>query len=173
MSVYTPQQVGQPYMQPPAQAPIVQQPYGQQPWGQFGQQSLIQQHLVQQHLPSLVSEVSLRCAATAVAAVAEQLRMDPQTLIAAQTHGQIPPHVWGATLAECARRIAPVVHATLVQIAGQGPAGGHGQYGPLGSFGSFGQIPGLFPLGQAGQFPVGLNPLGLNPQFGPVPPLGV
>lgn len=171
MSVYTPQQVGQPHMQQPygqqpyAQPPLTQSPYGQQqPWGR---QSLSQfnQPLAQQgQLPLLVAEVSLRCAATAVTAVVEQLRMDPQILVAVQAQGQIPPsYAWSNVLTECARRIAPVVHNGLAQITGQGQVSSYGQ--------QYGQIPGL-QQDQHSQFR-GQGVFGQQSQFGPLSPLGV
>ncbi|MFE5549487.1 hypothetical protein ACFQ71_37535 [Streptomyces sp. NPDC056534] len=173
MSVYTPQQIGQPQMQQPygqqsgqsGQQPWMSQGQGlgqqgkgqfgqQQPWvqqgqGQFGQQG-------QQQLPVLVTEVSLKCAASALSAVVEQLRMDPQILMGIQSQGQIPPHVFGQVLTECARRIAPVVHMALGQITGQGQGGQMGQFGQFGQ-GHFGQQPWEQQMrgqsGQSGQFP--------------------
>ncbi|MFE2471201.1 hypothetical protein [Streptomyces mirabilis] len=164
MSVYTPQQVGQPQMQQPygqqqayGQPQITPSPYGQQPWGrqglgQFNQQPLARQG--QQQLPLLVTEVSLRCAAPAVTALLEQLRMDPQILMAIQAQGQIPPHAWNNVLTECARRIAPVVHTVLAQITGQGVVGQQPQFG------------------QHGQFQ-GMGGFVQQPQFGPLSPLGM
>ncbi|GGJ56078.1 hypothetical protein [Streptomyces brasiliensis] len=152
MSVYTPQQVGQPQTQQPygqqelpGQPAVTQPLYGQQPWDQFGQQQFAQQ-VLQQQVPLLVTEVSLRCAATAVAAMVEQLRMDPQILMAIQAQGQIPPHAWSSVLTECARRIAPVVHTALTQITGRSPVNGHGPQP------QFGQVPGLQPQIPFGQF---------------------
>jgi len=116
MSVYTPQQAGQPqaqqlYASPQfaAQYPFTQpQPSGQQGFGQ-------------QQLSLLVTEVSLRCAATAVSTVVEQLRMEPLTFLGIQAQSQLPPHAISQVLTECARRIAPVVHTALIQMAGQSP----------------------------------------------------
>ncbi|MDX3071188.1 hypothetical protein [Streptomyces sp. MI02-7b] len=145
MSVYTPQQFGQ-------QQPYAQQ-FGQQAWGQqqpwasqqgLGQQAWGQQHGAfqqygqygngqgQQQLPLLVTEVALRSAATAVSAVVEQMRVDPQIAMGIQAQGQIPPHAWSAVVTECARRVAPVVHAVLAQNC-QGQQGQ--QYGQFGQFG--------------------------------------
>ncbi|MFJ4847189.1 MULTISPECIES: hypothetical protein [unclassified Streptomyces] len=140
MSVYTPQQFGQ-------QQPYAQQ-FGQQSWGQqqpwaaqqgLGQQAWGQQHGAfqqygqygngqqgQQQLPLLVTEVALRSAATAVSAVVEQMRIDPQIVMGIQAQGQIPPHAWSAVVTECARRVAPVVHAVLAQNC-QGQQ--YGQFG--------------------------------------------
>lgn len=169
MSVYTPQQVGQPQMQQPwgqqsGQAPFAQQPWmgqqgmGQQGMGQFGQQQQMQ-------MPVLVTELSLKCAASALSALVEQLRMDPQILMGIQSHGQIPPHAFSQVLIECARRIAPAVHMTLGQITGQGQASQSGQLGQgqpweqqmQGQFGQSGQFPGMgqgsFGQGQFGQQP--------------------
>lgn len=156
MSVYTPQQnLGQQLGQP---AQIGPQPYGQQQFGQqqpqgfgqspYGQSGQFGQFGAQQgqgQLPQLVTELAMRCAATAASAVVEQLRMDPQILMGIQSQGQIPPHAWGNVLVECARKIAPVVHTTLAQIT-QGQLGqqGFGQQGQLGQQG-FGQGQGQFP----------------------------
>ncbi|MFJ4866694.1 hypothetical protein [Streptomyces sp. NPDC088748] len=185
MSVYTPQQVGQPQMQQPwgqqsGQAPFAQQPWmgqqgmGQQGMGQFGQQQLWgqqgqgqfgQQGQQQMQMPVLVTELSLKCAASALSAFVEQLRMDPQILMGIQSHGQIPPHAFSQVLIECARRIAPAVHMTLGQITGQGQASQSGQLGQgqpweqqmQGQFGQSGQFPGMgqgsFSQGQFGQQP--------------------
>ncbi|MFF3399620.1 hypothetical protein ACFYW6_13985 [Streptomyces sp. NPDC002659] len=186
MSVYTPQQIGQPQMQQPyGQQQFGQQPWGQQgmgqqgqgqgqqPWGQqgqsqgqgqFGQQPWGQQGMGQfgmqgqQQLPLLVTELSLRCAATAVTAVVEQLRMDPQILMGIQAQGQIPPHAWSMVLTECARRIAPIVHMALGQITGQGQMSQPGQ-------GQYGQFPGQQPQGQYGQLQ-GQGMFGQQPQYG-------
>lgn len=175
MSVYTPQQIGQPQTQQPYGQQSGQAPYGQQPWmsqgqgqqgqGQFGQQGQVQG---QEQLPVLVTELSLRCAASAVSAVVEQLRMDPQILMGIQSQGQIPPHAFGQVLTECARRIAPVVHMALVQITGQGQSSPSGQQG-LGQFGQqpWDQMRGQ--SGQSGQFPgMGQGSFG-QPQFGQQP----
>ncbi|MFD5110624.1 hypothetical protein [Streptomyces cinereoruber] len=159
MSVYTPQQISQPQSQQPygQQQQMSQQPWGlqgmgQQPWaqqgqgqlGQFGQQhpfGMPQQGMhQQQQLPLLVTELALRCSATAVSAVVEQLRTDPQILMGIQAQGQIPPHALGQVLAECARRIAPVMHTTLAQISGQGQQGQFPGMQPQG--GQFGQLQG-------------------------------
>lgn len=182
MSVYTPQQISQPQAQLPygQQVPGQQQPWGLQAQQLFGQQGLGQfgqgqqqpfgiQMQGQQQLPLLVTEMSLRCAATAVSSVVEQLRMEPQILMAIQAQGQIPPHAWSQVLTECARRIAPVVHTALIQVTGQG------QYGQ-----QFGQFPGQQPQGQsgqfAGQFPgqfFGQGGYGQQPQYGQLSPLGM
>ncbi|MEU1616827.1 hypothetical protein ABZ479_05915 [Streptomyces sp. NPDC005722] len=171
MSVYTPQQYGQ---QP-------QQQYGQQQWqpwaGQqgYGQQGIAQQFMGpqgygqqhfgqpgmgqgQQQLPLMVTELSLRCAATAVNAMVEQVRVDPQIMMGIQSQGQIPPHAWSSVLTECARRIAPVVHSALCQIA-QGQQYGQQQYGQFQN----GQAPyGQAPYGQSPYFQhVGQMPLGM------------
>ncbi|MGW7368383.1 hypothetical protein ACWGI8_34430, partial [Streptomyces sp. NPDC054841] len=174
MSVYTPQQIGQPqtqqpYGQPPmgqqlySQSPFgqQQQPFGQQGQGQFGQGQQPFGMQGQQQLPLLVTELSLRCAATAVSAVTEHLRTDPQILMGIQAQGQIPPHAWSMVLTECARRIAPIVHTALAQITGQGQAGQYGQIGQFpgqqmqgqpGQFGQFGQIHGQGMFGQQPQY---------------------
>ncbi|MFE0654701.1 hypothetical protein ACFVZH_40035 [Streptomyces sp. NPDC059534] len=163
MSVYTPQQISQPQSQQPygqqmSGQPLWglqsqnQQPFGQQGQGQFGQQQPFgQQGQGQQQLPLLVTELSLRCSATAVSAVVEQLRMDPQILMGIQAQGQIPPHAFSQVLTECARRIAPLVHTALAQITGQGQSGQMSQFGQ-GGMGQFGQFPGQQPQGQMGQF---------------------
>uniref|UniRef100_UPI003F49AFAF hypothetical protein n=1 Tax=Streptomyces sp. CA-141956 TaxID=3240051 RepID=UPI003F49AFAF len=142
MSVYTPQQhsLGQQLGQ---SSPLEQ---GQFSSGQPGiQQGQIQG---QQQLPVLVTELALRCSATAVSAVVEQLRQDPQILMGIQAQGQIPPHAFSQVLTECARRIAPIVHMALTQITGQGQQGSFGQ----GGMGQFGQFPGQQPQSQYGQF---------------------
>ncbi|MFD9623243.1 hypothetical protein ACFWB2_39295 [Streptomyces virginiae] len=92
-----------------------------------------------------MTELSLRCAASAVSAVVEQLRMDPQILMGIQAQGQIPPHAFGQVLTECVRRIAPVVHMALGQITGQGQSGPYGQSGQFPGMGQglFGQQPGM------------------------------
>ncbi|MFB7868020.1 hypothetical protein [Streptomyces sp. NPDC056069] len=59
---------------------------GQQGQGQFGQQQPFgMQGMpgqgIHQQLPLLVTELALRCSATAVSAVVEQLRQDPQILM--------------------------------------------------------------------------------------------
>ncbi|MGW3626100.1 hypothetical protein, partial [Streptomyces sp. NPDC000880] len=138
-----------------------QQPYGQQgqqgqqqPYGQQGQQGFGQQGPGQGQLPVLVTELALRCAATAVTAVVEQLRIDPQIVMGIQSQGQIPPHAWGNVLVECARKIAPVLHTTLAQITqgqfgqqqggqfpGQGQGQGQGQFGQPQQYGQ------LSPMG--------------------------
>jgi hypothetical protein len=164
MSVYTPQQqsYGQQIGQP---SQLGQQPYSpqgiQQPWLPQGQQQFGQQYPQfgvqqgQQQMPLVVTELALRCAATAATAVVEQLRMDPQIMMGIQTQGQIPPHAWGNVLVECARRVAPVLHNTLAQIT-QGQIGQQGQIGP-----------------QQGQFP-GMSPnLFGQPQYGQLSPMGM
>ncbi|MFF3949772.1 hypothetical protein ACFYYN_33870 [Streptomyces sp. NPDC001902] len=185
MSVYTPQQYGQQLQQPhwqqsgqqQSQPWAGQQGYGQQGIGQpfMGLQGYGQQHFGQpgigqgqQQLPLLVTELSLRCAATAVNAVVEQVRIDPQIMMGIQAQGQIPPHAWSSVLTECARRIAPVVHSALSQIAqGQSPFGQYGQqYGQqFGQFSQYGQFPGQFQNGQFqnSQFQNGQSPYGQSP----------
>ncbi|WP_405880857.1 hypothetical protein OG762_21095 [Streptomyces sp. NBC_01136] len=169
MSVYTPQQISQPQTQQPysqqsyGQSPIAQQMFGPSPisqQGQFGtqgQQPFVVQH--QQQLPQLVTELSLRCAATVVNAMVEQLRMDPQIQLGIQTQGQIPPHAWSNVLTESARRIAPVVHAALAQITGQGQVGQYGQQFGQQPQGLLGQLQGQGLFGQQSQY-------GQQPQFG-------
>ncbi|MGW3244109.1 hypothetical protein [Streptomyces sp. NPDC001070] len=171
MSVYTPQQYGQQLQQPQWQQFGQQQsqPWaGQQGYGQpfaglqgYGQQQHIGQPGIgqgQQQLPLLVTELSLRCAATAVNAMVEQVRIDPQIMMGIQAQGQIPPHAWSSVLTECARRIAPVVHSALSQIA-QGQMH-NGQYAQ--QYGQYGQFPGQFQGGQSqygqhfGQMPLGI-----------------
>lgn len=157
MSVYTPQQVSQPQSQ---------QPYAQQEFGR--QQAVGQQDLGQQQLSLLVTEVSLRCAATAVSAVVEQLRMEPLTFMGIQAQSQFPPHALSQVLTECARRIAPVVHNALIQTAGPSQysqQSGHfpGQQ-PYGQFGQPGQFFGLFQ-GQGG--------FGQQPQYGHIPSVSI
>uniref|UniRef100_UPI003F495AA5 hypothetical protein n=1 Tax=Streptomyces sp. CA-141956 TaxID=3240051 RepID=UPI003F495AA5 len=196
MSVYTPQQISQPQSQQPYGQQMSPQPWGlqaqnQQPWaqqgqGQFGQQQPfgmpgmpgMQGQGMQQQLPVLVTELALRCSATAVSAVVEQLRMDPQILMGIQAQGQIPPHAFSQVLTECARRIAPLVHTALTQITGQGQQGQTGQFPGQGQFGGqlqgqgLGQFPGMQPQGQFGQ----LQGLGQFPgmqQFGQMPGLGM
>ncbi|MFB7867379.1 hypothetical protein [Streptomyces sp. NPDC056069] len=183
MSVYTPQQTGQPQTQQPYGQQSGQAPFGQQPWmsqgqgqpglSQFGgqQQSWGQQgsgqfaQQGQQQLPLLVTELSLKCAASALSAVVEQLRMDPQILMGVQAQGQIPPHAFGQVLTECARRIAPIVHMALGQITGQGSQMNQsGQLGQLGQ-GQSGQQPWEQQMrGQFGQFPgMGQGQFGQQP----------
>lgn len=160
MSVYTPQQIGQPQSQQPyGQQMSPQQTWGlqgsglqswaQQGQGQFGQQQPFGMQGMQgqglQQLPLVVTELALRCAASAVSAVVEQLRMDPQILMGIQAQGQIPPHAFSQVLTECARRIAPLVHTALTQLTGQS---------------QMGQFPGQ---GQSGQFP------GMQPQYDQMP----
>ncbi|MFD9631066.1 hypothetical protein [Streptomyces violascens] len=162
MSVYAPSQAGQqqpqqPYEQPADQRSCpTQQTYGQpgiasQPWTttpSLGQQYAQQPAGIagQAQLPVLITELALRCAATAATAVVEQLRMDPQILLGIQMHGQIPQHAWGTVLVECSRRIAPVLHTTLAPFSQQAPIGQQG-FGPAGQFGPpqdlFGQPTGL------------------------------
>lgn len=91
-------------------------------------------------LPVLVTDLSLRCATTALGTVIEQLRVDPQALWQIQAQGQIPQIAWSGILTECARRIAPSVHGLLVQMGGpvQAPA-----YGQAPSF--MGQVPAHLP----------------------------
>jgi hypothetical protein len=171
-----------------------QQGFGQQYPQQFGQQYPqlgAQQGQGQGQLPVLVTELSLRCAATAVSAVTEQLRMDPQIVMGIQAQGQIPPHAWSTVLTECARRIAPVVHAALTQIISQGQGQGQGQLPGQqmqqpGQFGQ-GQGQGQFPgAGQFGQFPgqqmqqpgqfgqgQGQGQFGQQPQYGQPSGLGM
>lgn len=158
MSVYTPQQISQPQ----AQQPYVQQPYAQQQFVQpqpFGQQGF-----GQQQLSLLVTEVSLRCAATAVSTMVEQLRMEPLTLMGIQAQSQFPPHALSQMLTECARRIAPVVHTALMQTAGQS------------QYSQSGQFPGQQPQGQPGQFPglfQGQGGFGQQPQYGQMPSVSI
>ncbi|MFE5550152.1 hypothetical protein ACFQ71_41355 [Streptomyces sp. NPDC056534] len=183
MSVYTSQQFGQPQTQQPYGQQSGQAPFGQQPWmsqgqgqgqpglslggqqqswgqqgsGQFGLQG-------QQQLPLLVMELSLKCAASALSAVVEQLRMDPQILMGIQSQGQIPPHAFGQVLTESARRIAPIVHMALGQITSQGQGSQMSQHGQLGQ-GQFGQQSWEQQMrGQSGQFPgVGQGQFGQQP----------
>ncbi|MEU4096631.1 hypothetical protein [Streptomyces sp. NPDC026673] len=184
MSVYTPQQYGQQLQQPAWQQSgqqqwqpwAGQQAYGQQGVGQpfTGLQGYGQQHIGQpgigqgqQQLPLLVTELSLRCAATAVNAMVEQVRIDPQIMMGIQAQGQIPPHAWSSVLTECARRIAPVVHSALSQIAqGQSHIGPYGQ-----QYGQYGQFPGQFQgQFQGGQAQYGQSQYGQH--FGQMP-LGI
>lgn len=148
MSVYTsPQQQSQQAYDPqPEQVPCLgqqaygQQGIGQQPWfsGGPGQQHYAQQptgHAGQTQIPVLITELALRCAATAATAVVEQLRMDPQIMMGIQMQGQIPAQAWSSVMAECSRRIAPVLHSTLAPFIQQNPIGQQGfgqpgQYGP-------------------------------------------
>lgn len=194
MSVYPPQQqsYGQQIGQP---SQLGQQPYSpqgiQQPWLSQGQQQFGQQYpqfVAQQgqQLPLVVTELALRCAATAATAVVEQLRMDPQIMMGIQTQGQIPPHAWGNVLVECARRVAPVLHTTLAQIT-QGQIGQQGQFGqPYPQFGQQGQFGQQYPqFGQQGQFGQGqfgqqqgqfpgMSPnLFGQPQYGQLSPMGM
>ncbi|MFD8396067.1 hypothetical protein ACFV2N_44470 [Streptomyces sp. NPDC059680] len=172
MSVYTPQQIHQPQLQQPYDL----QQFGQQrPWGLQAQQPVGQQGLdqfsrqqaigIQGHLPVLLTELSLRCAATAVSAVMDQLRANPQFLSGIHMQSQVPPHAWSQVLAECARRITPVVHSTLIQITGQG------QDGP-----SWGQVPDRQPHGWPAQFPgqfQGQGGFAHQPQYGQMPSPGI
>jgi hypothetical protein len=188
MSVYTPQQQNygqqlgqqQPYGQqgfqqpwlsqgqqgfgqhPQQQSMGAQSPYGQQFGQQFPQFGGQQGQAQGQQLPVLVTELALRCAATAVTAVVEQLRMDPQIMMGIQSQGQIPPHAWGNVLVECGRRIAPVLHTVLAQIT----QGQSGQQGQLGQQGQFGQQ-------QGGQFPGQSQGLFGQPQYGQLSSMGM
>jgi hypothetical protein len=130
MSVYTaqpPQQLGQQIPQPYAQQlqqPQLSQFFGQQPLQQFAYPGFPQQQFVPQtqmwqgiQMPQTVTELALRCAASAVSAVVDHLRMDPQALISIQTQGQIPGLTWGNVLVESTRRITPLLHASCAGIA--------------------------------------------------------
>jgi hypothetical protein len=132
------------------------QMFGQQQFGQpFGMQQPygMAQMGVERMLPQLVTQLALNCAATAVNAVVEQLRIAPEALIGMQTQGQIPPHVYSSVLTECARRVAPVLHTTIAPIL-------------QGQFGQLSQTPGQ-GLGQqfgqqqpwATQSPMGMSQL--------------
>jgi hypothetical protein len=170
MSVYTTAQpqLGQQSQQQPygfgqfgqhqawQQSPYGQQPFqGQQPFGMpqaqmfqqpFGQQFGTQQPFgmpqmgIERVLPQLVTQLALNCAATAVNAVVEQLRIAPEALIGIQAQGQVPPHVYSNVLTECARRVAPVLHTAIAPIL-------------QGQIGQMGQIPGQ----QFGQQPWGMS----------------
>ncbi|MFE5946838.1 hypothetical protein [Streptomyces sp. NPDC056480] len=163
MSVYTPQQASrpqsqQPYVQQMSGQPLWgfqsqnQLPFGQQGQGQGQQQPFGMQGQGQQQLPLLVTELSLRCSVTAVSAVVEQLRTDPQILMGIQAQRQIPPHAFSQVLTECARRIAPLMHTALAQVTSQGQSGQMSQFGQEGGTGQFGQFPGQQLQGQMGQF---------------------
>jgi hypothetical protein len=159
MSVYTSQQISQPQ----TQQSYAQEQFGRLACGPQGPQPFGQQGLGQQQLSLLATEVSLRCAATAVSAVVEQLRMEPLVLMRFQAQSQIPPHALSQVLTECVRRIAPVVHTTLTQITGQE----HGQQS--------GQFPGL-QSGRSGQLAgpfVGQGCFGHQPQYGQMPSVGI
>jgi hypothetical protein len=96
------------------QAPFVGQAFGPQA---FSAQSFgLQSFGVERVLPQLVADLALRCATTAVAAVVERLRLDPQALATIQAYGQIPAHVHSDLLVECARRIAPVAHQAIAPV---------------------------------------------------------
>ncbi|MEU2835231.1 hypothetical protein ABZ667_42710 [Streptomyces lavendulae] len=68
-------------------------------------------------VPLLTTDVSLRCAATALNTVIEQLRVDPQLLTQIQAQGQLPQHAWSSILTECARRVAPVIHTLINEVS--------------------------------------------------------
>ena len=155
---------GQMFGQPFGQQMGLPQPYGMPQAGQQGIEGI---------LPLLVTQLALSCAATAVKAVVEQLRIVPEALYGIQAQGQIPAHVYSSVLTECARRVAPVLHTTISPIL-QGQLGqlgqGSGQPGwsgqGSGQPGWSGQVPGQAwgqPFGQqqpwAGQPPVGLSQL--------------
>ncbi len=145
-----------------------QQPYGQQQ-PQFGGQSQLGQQQLGSQQPQLlqiVTELALRCAASAAGAVVEQLRIDPQALTGLQAQGQIPPHLYSNVLVECARRIAPVLHQALAPIMQGGqqgmPGGQGGQGGQQGmqSGQGGGQFPGQWfgmPQQQMQQQPFGMG----------------
>ncbi|MEW1914741.1 hypothetical protein AB0442_41300 [Kitasatospora sp. NPDC085895] len=145
------QGLGQPFGQQGFGQPFGGQQFGQQPFGQQGLgQPFGQQGFGQQQLPQIVTELALRCAGSAVMAVIEQLRMDPQALMGVQAQGQLPPHLYSNVLVECARRIAPVLHQSLAPIAqGQGGQMGQGM-GGQGMGQSFGMPQMSQPWGQAG-----------------------
>ncbi|WP_406053588.1 hypothetical protein OG462_44285 [Streptomyces sp. NBC_01077] len=173
MSVYTPQQISQPQTQQPYDQPISpQQPWslqapGQQPWAQQGHGQFSMQGM--QQLPLMVTELSLRCSATALSAVVEQLRTDPQILMGIQAQGHIPPHAFSQVLTECARRIAPIVHTALTQLTNQSQ---QGQMGRFPGQGQSGQFPGMQPQAQLGQLQ-GQSLFGLQPQYGQTPGMGM
>jgi hypothetical protein len=81
--------------------PQAQQPYGMQQLGQFGL-SGGHPHAIGQ----VVIDSALRIAAIATSTVVEQLSRDPQMVLVA---GQLPPQAWSQLLAECARRVTPIV----------------------------------------------------------------
>ncbi|MCY0924277.1 hypothetical protein OS965_40325 [Streptomyces sp. H27-G5] len=74
-------------------------------------------------LPLLITDISLRCAAVALNTVIEQLRVEPQLLAQIQAQGQLPQHSWSSVLTECARRVAPGVHALFIEAAERHLAG--------------------------------------------------
>jgi hypothetical protein len=120
--------IGQPYG--------MQQPYAAGQSGQYGPQSGQAQSQFPSmsgsgQLPQLVSDLALKCAASAVQAVVEQLRFDPQALMGIQAQGQIPPHVYSSVLIESARRMAPLVHIALATVTGQPVPGQQIPGGPM------------------------------------------
>ncbi|MFB7868107.1 hypothetical protein [Streptomyces sp. NPDC056069] len=186
MSVYTPQfsppQTQQPWGQQMSSQLWGLQGQSQQPWsqqgqGQWGQQQPfgMQQGQGMHQLPLLVTELALRCSATAIAAVVEQLRMDPQMLMGIQAQGQVPPQAFSQVLTECARRIAPIVHTALTQLTGQGHQSHMGQQGQMELFpgqGQFGQFSGVQPQSQFGQMQ-GQGQFPGMQQHGQMPGLGM
>lgn len=128
------------YGQQPFQQQFGQQPWGQQqPFGQqYGQLGMAQMGHGGQTPLQTVTEVALRCASVAVATVVEQLRMDQQALAGIQMQGQLAPQAWSNAVVECARRVAPVIHAAcnqlqqlqqFQQLQGQQPYQSQGQQG--------------------------------------------
>ncbi|MDQ1655359.1 MAG: hypothetical protein QOD41_442 [Cryptosporangiaceae bacterium] len=97
----------------------VQGAYGSPQIGaqQWGQQYGSPQHASQQYGSAIqsqwVTETAARIATTAVAALAEQLRFDQQTLQGICSQGQLPQQSFSQLVAESTRRIAPVVAATV------------------------------------------------------------
>ena len=125
---------------------------------QWGQQYGTPQHASQQYGSTVqsqwVTETAARIATTAVAALAEQLRFDQQTLQGICSQGQLPQQSFSQLVAESTRRIAPVVAATVSALtastvsstlAGQGIAGIGSQIGqsqiPFGQS-QYGQVSG-------------------------------
>lgn len=154
----------QPYGQPQQPYGAGQSQFGQQLFGgqgfgqQLGSQPQFggQQYGGQLELPQIVTELALRCAASAVMAVVEQLRGDQQALMGIQSQGQLAPHLYSNVLVECARRIAPVLHQALAPIAqgqmSQGSQGGQGgQQGQSFGMPQMQQMPQAWGQGAFGQ----------------------
>ncbi|MDQ1645438.1 MAG: hypothetical protein QOJ50_1622 [Cryptosporangiaceae bacterium] len=87
---------------------------GAQQWGQqYGSPQQSSQQYGSAIQSQWVTETAARIATTAVAALAEQLRFDQQTLQGICSQGQLPQQSFSQLVAESTRRIAPVVAATV------------------------------------------------------------
>lgn len=129
------------------QQPLGQMPYGEQsvsPQSNGHQQSVTQQPYGLQHpVAQLVSDVVLRVTSAALAAVLEQVRIDPLAQQSLCAQGQLSPQAYSNVLAESARRCAPIVAGVFAQVAGQIGFGGQAS-SPMGMqhmYGQFAQQP--------------------------------